>query len=494
MDFSRRTFIGTGLGAGLTTAALAGCATGANFAASEPKMPSWHLGYKTVPAGGFDPAPMQLVYGKAPAGLSGTLYRNGPGQMQYGDQYASHWFDGDGLVHRIAIGDGQAVHSARFVQTPKRVEEQAASKFLAPGFGTVGDPSYPVQSSDDVNSANTSVMMMDGELLALWEAGSAFRMDPVTLETKGPKSFRNDMKGMPFLAHPKREPDGRVWNLAVAGNRVGIYRIGTGGALEDFGMVDIGAAAYIHDWAMTERHLIIMVQPWVTDRQIPPFIDSYKWRPQDGLKLLIIDKNDLTKRRWSQAPARAFYHTGAAWEESDGTIKIDAALYKEPVLGKDGGGPEIRGEWTPQNDDLVSDLTMIVVPTSGDAHLIETGMICEFPQVDPRLHGLPRKLTAVLSGNSPLTPGLTSVSVHNWENGHTDTFNFGLDRMVEEFLFVPKPGSTKERDSWLIGPVLNLKAKATDICVFDAANVSDGPVCIWQADYSWPLGFHGTWA
>jgi len=34
----------------------------------------------------------------------------------------------------------------------------------------------------------------------------------------------------------------------------------------------------------------------------------------------------------------------------------------------------------------------------------------------------------------------------------------------------------------------------TEICVFDAANVSDGPVCIWQADYSWPLGFHGTWA
>ena len=299
---------------------------------------------------------------------------------------------------------------------------------------------------------------------------------------------------MPFLAHPKREPDGRVWNLAVAGNRVGIYRISAGGALEDFGLVDIGSAAYIHDWTMTERHLIIMVQPWVTDRMIPPFIDSYEWRPQDGLKLLIIDKDDMSNRRWAQAPARAFYHTGAAWEESDGTIKIDAALYKEPVLGQDGGGPEMRGEWTPANDDLVSDLTMIVVPTSGDALLIETGMVCEFPQVDPRLHGLPRKLTAVLSGPSPLTPGLTSVSVHNWEKGHTDTFNFGLDRMVEEFLFVPKPGSTKERDSWLIGPVLNLKAKATEICVFDAAKVSDGPVCIWQADYSWPLGFHGTWA
>lgn len=66
--------------------------------------------------------------------------------------------------------------------------------------------------------------------------------------------------------------------------------------------------------------------------------------------------------------------------------------------------------------------------------------------------------------------------------------------MVEEFLFVPKPGSSREEDSWLIGPVLNLKTRTTDICVFDAARVSEGPVCIWRADYAWPLGFHGTWA
>ncbi len=494
MDFSRRKFIGTGLGAGLTTTVLASCTVGPNFAAAEPAMPSWHLGYKTAPAGGFDPAPMALVQGKAPAGLSGTLYRNGPAQLQYGDQFASHWFDGDGLVHRIAIGDGQAVHSARFVATRKRHEEQAAGKFLAPGFGTVGDPSYGVQSADDVNAANTSVLMMDGELLALWEGGSATRMDAATLETRGVKAWRDDLKGMPFLAHPKREPDGRVWNLALAGNRVGIYRIGAGGALEDFGMVDIGAAAYIHDWAMTERHLIIMVQPWVTDRQIPPFIESYTWRPQDGLKLLIVDKDDISKQRWAQAPARAFYHTGAAWEESDGTIRLDAALYPEPILGSDGAGPQIRGEWTPSDANPDSDLTMIVVPKSGDAELIETGLSGDFPQVDPRYHGLPRTVTAMVTGSTPQTPGFTSLALHNWDTGHTDTFDFGPGAMVEEFLFVPKPGGAAEHESWLIGPVLDLSAKATQICVFDAARISDGPVCTWQAGYSWPLGFHGTWA
>lgn len=66
--------------------------------------------------------------------------------------------------------------------------------------------------------------------------------------------------------------------------------------------------------------------------------------------------------------------------------------------------------------------------------------------------------------------------------------------MVEEFLFVPKPGGTTEDESWLVGPALNIKSGKREIVVFDAAGVSDGPLCIWQADYSWPLGFHGTWA
>lgn len=494
MDFSRRSFLGTSVGGGLATTALAGCTMAAPLIGAESTMPDWHLAYKTAPAGGYDPATMRLVYGKAPSGLSGSLYRNGPAQMQYGERYASHWFDGDGLIHRIAIEDGSAVHSARFVQTRKRIEEQKAGKFLAAGFGSVGDESYAIESSDDVNAGNTSVLMMDGELLALWEAGSAFRMDAKTLETKGAKVWRNDLARMPFLAHPKREPDGRVWNLGVAGSRVGIYRIGSGGALEAFDLVDIGAAAYIHDWAMTDKHLIIMVQPWTSERMTPPFIDSFVWRPEDGLKFLIIDKDDLSNRRWAQAPARAFYHTGAAWAEADGTIRIDAALYPEPVLGPEGASAEIRGDWTPKDGSPDGTFTQIVIPSSGDAHLIETSLHGEFPQVDPRFHGMQRDLTALVSGGAKTTPGATALSVYNWNTGQADTFDFGEDRMVEEFLFVPKPGSTKERDSWLVGPVLNLKAKATDICVFDAAKVSDGPVCIWRADYSWPLGFHGTWA
>lgn len=492
MDLSRRHFIEAGLGAGMV-GALSGCASLSAQTAQSQSAP-WHLGYQNAPAGGFDPAPMQLVYGKAPADLKGAMYRNGPAQFQYGDDYASHWFDGDGLIHRIAIEDGQAIHKARFVDTKKRREEQAEGAFMAPGFGTLGDERFSVESPDDTNAANTSVLMVNGELLALWEAGSAFAMDAESLQTRGPKTWRDDLKGMPFLAHPKVEPDGRVWNLAVGGSRVGIYRIGVSGALEDFGMVDIGRAAYIHDWTMSARHLIILVQPWINESLRPPVVAGFEWQPQHGLQMLIIDKDDFTQQRWAQAPARMFFHTGSAWEESDGTLKFDAVLYKQPVLGVGGGRLEIRGTWTAEDATEPGMLTQIVIPPSGDARLVETGITGEFPQVDPRFRGARRALTALVSGTVKHRPGNTGLALQNWENGQSTRFDFGADRIVEEFLFVPKAGSTSDLDSWLIGSVLNLKAGVNELCVFDAAHVEDGPVCIWQAAYSWPLGFHGTWA
>lgn len=485
MTLSRRMFLHSGL---MTGAALAV----APRVLAEPTLPGWHVGYANAPSEGFAPAEMKLVRGKVPASLKGTLYRNGPAWFQHGDQYATHWFDGDGMVQRIAIGDGKAVHSGRFADTKKRRLEMQAGKFLAPGFGTKGDPSFPVGSADDVNPGNISVMMSGGELLALWEGGSAYRMDPVSLETKGFKVWRDDLKGMPFLAHPKREPDGRVWSLATSGSRVGIYNINPDGTTRDFGMADIGARHYIHDWTMTDRKLIILCQPWIQTKNIPPFIDGFVWKPEEGMKFLIIDKDDLKKTRWAQGPARSFYHTGAAWEESDGTIRLDAAFYPEPVLGSGGGADEIRGKYA--GDQVSSKLTMAVIPVSGDAKLVETNIAGDFPQVDPRRHGLSRRLTAMVSGSDPGQPGANSLAVQDWSTGKSQVFDFGDGYMVEENLFVPKGSGSAETDCWLIGTAINSKLGRSEVHVFDAGHVSDGPVAVWQAGYAWPLGFHGTWA
>jgi carotenoid cleavage dioxygenase-like enzyme len=485
--WSRRGVLGAG------ALALGATALPAFAKGKDAPQGDWRIGFRTAPAQGLGPTRLELVSGRAPKGFAGTMYRNGPGQLTYGDKPISHWFDGDGLIHRIRFDGNDATHVGRFAATPKRAAEQAAGKPLAPGFGTRPDPSFGVGSPDDANAANTSVIVINGELLALWEAGSPWRLDAATLESGGPRTWREDLAGMPFLAHPKRDPDGRIWNLARGGSQVGVYRISATGELESFDLVDIGVPAYIHDWTLTEKRLILLVQPWVPKDVGDPLIDDYEWRPQDGLKVLILDKADLSKRRWAQAPARAFYHTGGAWEDAEGTITLDAVFYKEPVLGAKGAVDLIRGETSgPGFPDGV--LTQMVIPPSGDARLQETSVIGEFPLVDPRRHGLQRKLTVLGAGGTTAHPGMTGVALHDWSNFRTQRFDYGADHIAEEHLYVPKPGKTGERDAWLVGTSVNLAKQAMEVAVFDAKDVSDGPLAVWRAPYAWPLGFHGTWA
>ncbi|MCI4645078.1 MAG: carotenoid oxygenase family protein [Hyphomonadaceae bacterium] len=488
MQMSRRSLLAA-LGATAGAAALAG-----HGFTTGPGAPNWQIGYANAPAGGFAPRSMDLISGRLPDGFSGTLYRNGPAWFSYGGETLDHWFDGDGMVQRIALRDGQAVHTGKFVATNKHRSEQAAGRFLAPGFGSAGDESYPVMGVDDANAANTSVLVVDGRLHALWEAGSAMELDPITLETLGARSWREDLKGMPFLAHPKVEPDGTVWNLAVAGSKVGIYRISPKGAVQSFDMLDLGVTPYLHDWAITERHLILMIQPWLMTKFIPPFVDTLQWRPEEGLKLLIIDKADMSSRRSAEVEGHAFFHTGAAWEDASGAIHIDVALYDEPFLGSGGGTNLMQGRYIAAEDDANGVLSRIIVEADGRARIQKTDIDGEFPVVHPAFHGLGRRLTALVGGSSPGRPGARKVSLMDWRSGKTSHFDYGASRVPEEHLFVAKPGGRGEHDAWLVGTALNIASGRSEVHVFDVADISEGPVASFAARYAWPLGFHGTFA
>ena len=58
-------------------------------------------------------------------------------------------------------------------------------------------------------------------------------------------------------------------------------------------------------------------------------------------------------------------------------------------------------------------------------------------------------------------------------------------------VFTPRPGSTEAFDGWIIGPTINLRAARTELHVFDARHVSDGPIVSWAADVAVPAGLHG---
>lgn len=76
------------------------------------------------------------IAGALPAELRGTLYRNGPGLFSRGGRSKANALDGDGLVQRLAIADGKASYSRRFVRTEKFNAEAEAGRFLYPTWTT----------------------------------------------------------------------------------------------------------------------------------------------------------------------------------------------------------------------------------------------------------------------------------------------------------------------------------------------------------------------
>ena len=113
------------------------------------------------------PRAMRLVHGRAPEGLTGTLFRNGPGKFRRPGGSATHWFDGDGLMRAFRVHEGQVSLEARFADTPKRRWESEIDAVVTPGFGTAGDARARIGSNDDANAANTAVMVAGDEVWLL---------------------------------------------------------------------------------------------------------------------------------------------------------------------------------------------------------------------------------------------------------------------------------------------------------------------------------------
>ena len=118
----------------------------------------------------------------------------------------------------------------------------------------------------------------------------------------------------------------------------------------------------------------------------------------------------------------------------------------------------------------------------------------EFPRTDAHRSGLTRSYTLHATSKAAQEPLFTGVALHDWQTGRSRRFDFGPDHLVEEMVFVPYPGSRTEMDGWILGPSINLRAGKTELHVFDARHIADGPICTWQAPVALPLSLHGAFA
>ena len=505
--WSRRRLLGTGLAAGAAglthlgaplTRALAagGPAAGdewsADFAArlaTEPMLLGWK-GADADRLGGE-----ARIEGRMPPDLRGTFYRNGPGvHERFGIRYR-HWFDGDGMVQAFRF-DGAAVsHRGRVLHTPKLAFEDAAGRRVYPGFATVVDPGARVRGPDDLNPANTSILDHHGELLALWEGGSASVLDRETLAWRSFKSWADGFEGVPFTAHPKVEPDGTLWAFGLSyfpAPRLVLYHVAPDGTLVRAAVLDVGPLGMAHDFVVTGRHLVIVFPPLVFAPEAArdgAFLDAFAWRPGIGSRALVIAKDDFDHRSWHQLPAGFGFHHGNGWEDAGGTIRFDLCVAPDPTLMTERLRYIMRGEVRPAAPERYAGFTL---RPGGRSEVEATPDWAEFPRVAPAVVGRRNRYVYTLGADEDEDgPVLQRLEKRDLEGGRVDTFDFGSGTIPEEHVFVPRRGGRSEDDGWLVGTFLDFESGVSGVAVFDARRVADGPVARARLDYPLPLGFHG---
>lgn len=445
-------------------------------------------------------APDLPVIGELPAELRGTLYRNGP-NPQFAPRGRHHWFVGDGMLHAFTIADGRVAYRNRWVRTPKWELEHREGRSLQ---GELGNP----QSSDprlaELKStvANTNVVWHGGRLLALEEQHAPFEVDPATLMPRGYHDFDSRLQG-PMTAHPKIDPvNGEMvfFGYCAAGPLTPDIRLHVAdreGRLRRSEHLVAPYTSMIHDFVVTQRHLIVPVFPLTGSMERaqsgrPP----YAWEADKPTMIGILPRNGgPAELRWFEGEACYVFHPMNAFDTDDGLVVCDMMKYPHAPLFPDPDGRPV----SPQSP------AATLVRWTFDPRHPERGYreqtLCtqpgEFPRLDerhatrPYRHGyFATEVVTAASDGQAERGGLAHIDV---QTGTLRRWQPDAGDFCGEPIFVERSADAPEGDGWLLSVVYRANENRSDLAVFDARAVDAGPIAVAQLSHRVPAGFHGNW-
>jgi all-trans-8'-apo-beta-carotenal 15,15'-oxygenase len=461
--------------------------------------------------------PLTLRRGTLPNGLRGTLYRNGPGRLERGGQWVHHPFDGDGMVTAIRF-DGETPRvSNRFVRTEGWLAEEKAGKPLYRGVFGTQKPGGPLANAFDVrlkNIANTHVVRLGDQLLALWEASSPHALDPDTLETGGLSLLNGVLKpGEAFSAHPRFDPGhhggARLVTFGVkSGPRSTIrlmeFACGEGPAGELPGSLlsersdTFPGFAFLHDFAITPNWAVFL-QNAIAFNPLPFALGlkgaaqclASKPGGQGQFWLIPRDSGAFAGQppRILPAPEGFVFHHLNAREEGE-TVVVDSIFYADfPSIGPGEDFRAVDFDRLPEGRLHRCRLDL----TSGSVTSEPlSGRCCEFAMVNPHRVGLGAQHAwmAVAErerGNDPLQ----ALQKLDLTNGESRVWSAAPRGFVSEPLMVPRPGAAAEDDGWLLSVIWNGARCASDLVILDAGTMEE--VAVLELPLALPHGLHGSW-
>jgi carotenoid cleavage dioxygenase-like enzyme len=410
------------------------------------------------------------VMGEIPAALSGHFLRNGPNPTK-GDP--GHWFFGDGMLHAIRLENGRAAsYRNRFIKTPSYLGKEIEM----------------VDSDGQMNryatTANTHIVEHAGKLLALAE--SAFPVEVTRdLDTVGPVDFDGVLKTS-FTAHPKfcsKTGEMLAFGYSFLPPFLTYHRVDAQGKMVQSEAIEVPGSTMMHDFAITENHVIFMDLPLVFKiEEAMAGNMPYVWEDSYGARLGIMPRNGGNADvKWVEIEPCYVVHTLNAFEQ-DGKIMLDAVRYSEFPDVSFNSSPGLMTRWT---IDLSNN--KVTEETLDDRN-------CDFPRLDPRLEGQHNRFgysTEFADG-----PGLDMKQLikYDLDARKTETHDFGNGVSPGEGVFAATAPDSGEDEGFILVMTHDEGRQQSELQILDAQNFAGDAVGRIQIPQRVPVGFHGNWA
>lgn len=457
---------------------------------------------------------LKITSGKVIKNLNGTLLRNGPGILKRDKQWVHHPFDGDGMVTAINFKEGIAKITNKFVRTKGYLEEEKQNKFIYRGvFGTQkrGGLLNNFLDLKFKNIANTHIVKLGNQLLALWEAAGPHALDPKSLETIGLSTLNGVLKeNEAFSAHPKLDLNSqassellvtfgvqtgpkstiRLMEFSNSGNNSGELLFDRKDSFDGF--------SFLHDFAITTNWAIFLQN--AIDFNPIPFLmgkkgaaQCLKSNPNKTAKFILIPRESGLFKGQSpliiDAPKGFVFHHVNAYEKDDNII-LDSIFYDDfPSVGPDENFRKIDFENYP--DGKLKRSIINIKERSSHIRTISS-QCCEFATVNPKLIGLEPTFTWMASteqklGNGPLQ-AIKKINLNTNEEYYWSAFPRGF---VSEPIMVPKENSSIEDEGFLLIIVWNGKRRGSDLVILDSKDMKE--LAVYELPLNIPHGLHGSW-
>ncbi len=453
----------------------------------------------------WDAPEIELIAGEIPADLDGVYLRNteNPVQPSIG-RY--HPFDGDGMVQVVGFRDGKAFYRNRFVRTEGLLAEQEAGHALWAGISE--RPSKAIREDGwgargrMKDSSSTDVVVHAGTAItSFYQCGDLYRLDPLTLDNLGKSNWHGRFPSdVGVSAHPK--VDERTGEMLF-------FNYGTDAPYMHYGVVDADdhLVHYVdielpgprlpHDMAYTENYAILNDLPLFWDADIlKKGGHAARFRPDLPTRLGVIPRRGQSREiRWFDAAPTYVLHWANAYEDGDEVV-VDGYFQDnpEPQVPPDASYYQrlsrflsLDGMQTRLHRWRLNMRTGAVI----EERLSET--VSEFPMINGDYVGRPHRYTYATTG----VPGFflfDGLLKHDGKNGKEEHYSFGDGVFGSETAMAPRVGSTAEDDGYLTTLTTDMNNNRSECLVFDAANITIGPIARLRLPERIASGTHSAWA